>query len=140
MEDTMSCMVVCHAHIDAILDIEEQYGHSDRLRRPHGAHDDNALGRQLLFENLKAYAIRYREPLPCKTDSTYCYVGTGHKFTPGEALKILGCYLYQLAEYDNWEEEPCAYWTLKLKELVIERAIPRPEGPSEWRTRKSKER
>ncbi len=128
----MSCFIVDHAHIDALIDIASQYGNSNTLPRLKEAYDDNSLGKLLLKENLKSYHHRYKDSPHILAESldemiageNYRYIGTGHKFTPREALQVLDCYRYQLAEYEDWDETPVASFILRLREMVIDRAIP----------------
>lgn len=129
----MSCSIVSHAHIDAVIDVAKQFDPQRVNRIDRG--DYTRQGRGLIAENVRSYNHRYQDSEDRATlDETYVYRGTGHKFTPSEALAVIDCYNYQLSEYDGYDRTDSARFVAAVRESVIRSVIPRGEV-WEWNSR-----
>lgn len=141
----MSAFMVSDAHIDVLIDCAKQFARASRheLRWHFGnpstwnalrdGENETEVGRMLLGENARSVAHRYREAQD-PAALTYVYHATGRaQYSPGEALKTLGCFSYQACECDDWAQTEAHAFCEALKDMILHVAVPYPDGtPWGW--------
>lgn len=112
----MSCYMVPHAHIDALLDIHDQFMHV----LPSNV--KTQVGRALLAENGLSVCYRYKDESPkglADDAASYEYRGTAHKFSADDALGVLTCYEYQACEHPGYSASEANKMISAIREKLI---------------------
>jgi hypothetical protein len=144
----MSAYVVDDAHIDALIDIAEQYereyrgigrgqlywhfgnpGQSRSLRDQ----TKTEIGRMLLAENARSVGYRYREGQD-PAALTYVYRPTKREYTPSQALMAIRGFDYQACETPDWDRSEAHAFCHALFRRVVDVAIPQKESDGPYWT------
>jgi hypothetical protein len=138
----MSAYIVDDAHIDALIDIAEQYereyrgigrgqlywyfGNPDQSRSLRDQ-TKTEIGRMLQAENARSVGYRYREGQD-PAALTYVYRPTKREYTPSQALMAIRGFEYQACETPDWDRTEAHAFCRALFRRAVDVAIPQKES------------